>query len=625
MAHGSSSGGASASSMSASSVATGTYSHGGGTQKAATSDRTFEGARAKEYPKEVWYFVACFIFLVSLFQLGSWVANKLSKRRSLKKDAEAGTDPSRGRFSVRHIPTAIVNAYRVVAFRWTLEIGSSYTLNMAEVFVSCAYIIALFVWEFVNTTSISGEKYTLGYWGNRAGSIASAQLPLVTALGTKNNVVSLITGISYDKLNYIHRMTARVVCALLWVHSGNKLYGLAWDRKPSYMIPAGLAAMIALTVLCILSIRPVRANAYEFFFITHFFMIGVFLIGGYYHANAVRTGSYIWPSFLVWALDRFIRAVRIIFANHLYLSWSGKRAHLDASVELLSPHFMRVRIARPPHFRWKPAQTAFLMMPTVSTLPSESHPFTISSIVGQDTEKALGKDAPYWNELVFLINVRNGFTKRLAKVAEKGKPIKVLIEGPYGHTPDLTNDDTAVLVSGGSGVAFTLPALLGIVNDVRAGNSRCTKVVFIWAIRDQSHVEWISKVLKQAIELAPPSLAISIQIYVTAGEPPVTSEKAYDDDSIHESSDVASQEKGTPASSLSDFAAVSFNAGRPDLSAILRDEVAVTTGRMSVTVCGSQAIARSCRKALRFPVSGPSQTLKGGPDVILHVESFGYA
>lgn len=194
-------------------------------------------------------------------------------------------------------------------------------------------------------------------------------------------------------------------------------------------------------------------------------------------------GSYIWPSFIVWGLDRVIRGVRIAFANHLYFSWSGKRVHLDASVELLSPHFMRVRIARPPHFHWKPAQAAFLMMPTVSLLPTESHPFTISSIEGQNLGKQLGGDAPYWNELVFLINVRDGFTKRLAKVAEKGEKVKVLIEGPYGHTPDLTNDNTVALVSGestanrpspakgadgwlsagGSGAAFTLPALLGIV------------------------------------------------------------------------------------------------------------------------------------------------------------------
>ena len=177
---------------------------------ASSPDRAITSRRNKEYPKEVWYFVACFIFLVSLFHHGSWIVSKLSKRRARKVDAEGGTDPSKGHFSVRHIPRAIVNAYRVMAFRWTFELGSSYTLNMAEVFVSCAYIIALFVWTFINSTSIrllifmtsatdhahalatsvSGQKYTLRYWGNRSGNIASAQLPLVTALGTKNNVVS---------------------------------------------------------------------------------------------------------------------------------------------------------------------------------------------------------------------------------------------------------------------------------------------------------------------------------------------------------------------------------------------------------------------------------------------------
>ncbi|KAH9918057.1 iron reductase [Fomitopsis serialis] len=601
---------ASATTTSASHSSTASSSGGGSGQKTVSPDKALRLARAKGYPREVWYFVACFIFLVSLFQFGSWVVNKLSKRRARKTDTEAGADTSRGRFSVRNIPVAMVNAYRVIAFRLTLNIGSSYTLNMAEVFVSCAYFAALFIWEFINTTDLEGMKCDLSYWGNRAATIASAQLPLVTALGTKNNAVSCGT----SQLNYVHRMTARVICALLWVHAGNKetilLRSLNWDRQPSYFIPAGLAAIIALTVLCILSIRPVRNNAYEFFFVTHFLMIGVFLIGGYFHADVEELGAYIWPSFLVWALDRFIRVVRVIWANHLYFSWSGKRAHLDADVELLSPHFLRVRIARPAHFHWSPAQTAYLVMPTVSRLPTESHPFTIASIEGQDT-KVLGEDAPYWNELVFLINVRDGFTKRLAKVAETGKKVKSRTVPTTGRCQC------------GSGVTFTLPTLLGIVNDVRAGKSRCTKVVFIWAIRDQSHSEWISKALKQVLELTPPSLKIFIQIYVTAGEPPVTSEKAYDDDSVHNSS--GSEDKGTPAASLSDFTAVSFNTGRPDLRAILRDEVAVTTGRMSVTVCGSQAIARDCRAALRFPVSGPSETLKGGADVILHVESFGYA
>lgn len=68
-------------------------------------------------------------------------------------------------------------------------------------------------------TTTTGSKLDITYWGGRAGAIGASQLPLVTALGTKNNpiacgwplrcssspsltdVISIdITGISYDKV-----------------------------------------------------------------------------------------------------------------------------------------------------------------------------------------------------------------------------------------------------------------------------------------------------------------------------------------------------------------------------------------------------------------------------------------
>ena len=87
--------------------------------------------------------------------------------------------------------------------------------------------------------------------------------------------------------------------------------------------------------------------------------------------------------------------------------------------------------------------------------------------------------------------------------------------------------------------------------------------------------------------------------------------------------------------------AVRVAQGRPDLHALLREEVGANTGRLSVTgaccmcpcsadalangkhvVCGSQGMARACRAALRIPLA---DMLAGGPSVVLHVESFGYA
>ena len=144
---------------------------------------------------------------------------------------------------------------------------------------------------------------------------------------------------------------------------------------------------------------------------------------------------------------------------------------MDASVELLSPHLVRLRLRRPPHFHWLPGQAAYLIMPGVSNIPFEAHPFTIASVDTTDddsrggdaptTEKgALAKIQEYRQQLVFFINIRGGFTRKLREVAEKGGKAKVFVDGPYGKPPDLAGYDASVLIAGGSGISLTMPLLL---------------------------------------------------------------------------------------------------------------------------------------------------------------------
>ncbi|EEB86568.1 hypothetical protein MPER_16432, partial [Moniliophthora perniciosa FA553] len=105
-----------------------------------------------------------------------------------------------------------------------------------------------------------------------------------------------------------------------------------------------------------------------------------------------------------------------------------------------------------------------------STLPFEAHPFTIASIgsamyspsaASTSEKKAAGPS--FWKELVFLINPRDGVTKRLAEAAATEDTIKVYIDGPYGHSPDFSSYDTSVFVAGGSGVSYTLPMFLDVI------------------------------------------------------------------------------------------------------------------------------------------------------------------
>ncbi|CDO76208.1 hypothetical protein BN946_scf184819.g8 [Trametes cinnabarina] len=574
-------------------------------QPAVDPNAAIRAGYAKQYPRQLWWFLATFIALVSILNVLSWAIAKYSSGRSRtqtqSRGTEAGRSPSERRFSWRHLPSAVVNAYRVVAFRYTLRFGQSYALNFAEVFVTCAYITAIFTWEFVNTTTLSGDKLSYTYWSSRAGAIGASQFPLITALGTKNNVVAYITGISYDKLNYVHRMVARVVFVLLWVHGGSKISSLVPAAYDEWFVRLGLTTLIAFTVLILVSLRPVRAQAYEVFYFVHSLTVLIILLGAYFHTNNKHVGSYVWPTFLIWGLDRALRLGRLVYYNYHYFGFSASSQRLDASVELLSPHFVRLHLQRPPHFRWTPGQTAFLTMPTVSGFPFEAHPFTIASVderyqlVGSETpsssdlEKSAGDSpaadvAPFWNELTFLINVREGFTKRVARVAEKGEKVKVLVDGPYGSPPNLDNDDTVVLIAGGSGISFTLSTFLGVLSHVQNGKSKCRRILFIWAIREVEHVDWISHTLGKALGLAPAGIDISIRIFVTSGNGAALhqSQALGEDDSVKSVSEGTVVGKSRPPSLL-DYPAVQMTNGRPELAAILQEEVDASDGRLSVT------------------------------------------
>lgn len=107
------------------------------------------------YPQQVWYTLAAFLFVVGCFQWGSFLHSKFARRGHRESDEEtAVTNGVHQKFSLRRIPLAVINFYRVVAFRWTLEIGQSYTLNMAEVFVTVAYIALLLIYAFINSKLI---------------------------------------------------------------------------------------------------------------------------------------------------------------------------------------------------------------------------------------------------------------------------------------------------------------------------------------------------------------------------------------------------------------------------------------------------------------------------------------
>lgn len=85
--------------------------------------------------------------------------------------------------------------------------------NVAVLLVLCFYGLNL-------TDQFSKESV-----GFRCGVVTIGQLPLIFLLSGKNNIIGFLTGISYERINWLHRWTARCMLLTATIHMGYFLSG----------------------------------------------------------------------------------------------------------------------------------------------------------------------------------------------------------------------------------------------------------------------------------------------------------------------------------------------------------------------------------------------------------------
>lgn len=128
------------------------------------------------------------------------------------------------------------------------------------------------MWTFLFFSSVT-DQLPHPLLGNRCGLLAFAQLPLIVGLASKNQVISYLTGISYEKvrpslafsirppvadkrdlprtqLNFLHRAAGRACLLLSWIHTIERGMILTLSEKKcdrSYPFP--LVKTIFLTLL----------------------------------------------------------------------------------------------------------------------------------------------------------------------------------------------------------------------------------------------------------------------------------------------------------------------------------------------------------------------------------------
>ncbi|OAL49816.1 metalloreductase-like protein transmembrane component [Pyrenochaeta sp. DS3sAY3a] len=358
----------------------------------------------------------------------------------------------------------------------------------------------------------------------RSGMLAVALMPWIVALSTKANLITMVTGISHERLNVLHRWAAYICLILSILHTVPFYITPIWDKlarqsfeqlfrqEGFYAYGTGIAALVPLCFLCAHSIAPLRHRMYELFVALHVPVAIVFLGMMFWHCNNYLTSwHYLLSTLGIWLLSYFMRL--------FYLNWTrpGRLSWLigdEAAVTLMPENAIKITI--PTQMKWRPGQYVYLRMPGISVF--ENHPFTIASLCDDDFPSEYGEG---YRDMVLVFRPFGGFTKKVLQKALEHGPwhtYRAFVDGPYGGMQRrIEAFDDVVLIAGGSGITAIVSQLLTLIKKMRDGKAVTRKIHVIWALKRPETMEWFKEELRICREFAPPE-TVECQFYITAAK-----------------------------------------------------------------------------------------------------------
>ncbi|MCJ1479029.1 hypothetical protein MMC13_007713 [Lambiella insularis] len=464
-----------------------------------------------------WYGILVVIFIATFTNFTTWATLKTRTRAAAAKHPR----PAQASNLFSSAIAAVTTVAREISYP-QISPGRSRSFRVPPfgiILLVLAYLGFVLGLEFVNVDYEGAQ-----YWearGLRAGWLTVAQFPLLILLAGKNNLIGLFVGVSYERLQVLHRWIARVILLTATLHGAYQAYGwneyglLQIEISTDSCIPTGFATWMLLLWLIASSTAVFRNLSYEFFVIQHVISFVGFLVAVFYHipSNALNARIFIWLGISFFLLDRLLRYARSGYNN----SRPSKATLIGLPGDVTKVVIRSQRIKS-----WKPAQHVFLCIPRFGI--GQSHPATIASV-----------PSSHDNDLVFFLQAHKGFTRRIREAAvtlrtenvltkEKSEITELpaeqfvaLIDGPYGASySDFAAFDTAVLIAGSTGVTFTLPILLDIAHRASSQKLPIRSIVFVWMIKNTDCTTWIVNELQKAAEsLSEVGIEIAVRIYVT--------------------------------------------------------------------------------------------------------------
>jgi len=470
------------------------------------------------------------------------------------------------------------------------EFRLSSALNMGIIpsRIQSLFLIAYLVMAITLTTYKIDYKAPmdeiLNTFVDRTGILATWNMLPLFLLSSRNNPLLALTGITFDTYNLIHRWLGRIVVAEVIVHGATwlatkvtkqGLKDILTSENSSSQVIGGTIAGFTFIALLLHSPSVIRHAFYETFLYLHILLVMTSIGALWYHFGQFPMMKQILCGVIaIWVLERTLRMARIIYHN---VGKGGTRAEC----EVLPGDVVRVtmKLARP--WRFQPGQHAYIYMPSVGF--HTNHPFTVAwSEEEQDTSM---EKLPLANQDIlemrktsvsFIVRRRTGFTDSLWKKAQNSSSGKfttaAFLEGPYG-SQNLHSYGTVLLFAAGVGITHQVPH----VRDLVAGYSNRTvaarKIVLVWIIQSPEHLEWIRPWMTSILAQPKRRDVLKILLFVTRPR--------------------STKEIQSPSATVQMFP------GKPNVRALLDQEVGTAVGAIGVSVCGVGALADEVRKGCR--------------------------
>lgn len=471
---------------------------------------------------------------------------------------------------------------------------SGYSFNIPtreHTIILTVYFIMNFIYMFLcyqtfevtpEMEKIVPQKYLEGFKGvaylrsqiaQRSGILATIQFPLLILFGGRNNFLIWITGWSLDTFNVYHKWFGRIIIILLFIHA--VVYSVSeGDRYVEVWAYTywkwGVVAFIGGAIILAQSVHYLRALRYEVFLVGHIILAVLFTVGAWWHLIDMFFYQYVFAAVAVWALDRFIRVVRIAISGPLS----------KADVRFFDGDIIEIKISYSGWWKFYPGSYVFIHFLRWNRF-WQNHPFTL---IESPREEDKGK-------LVIFAKAKQGITRHtkqyLMKQKENASRIGVWVEGPYGSNHPVHKYDEIVMFAGGIGIT----GVYCYAQSLRKKSTRQQKIYLNWVIPDTRPLEWFEEYLEYLRE----DERFEITIHINKDRDFV--EENPEEESIEETTESDSNSTQEKPESINSGSIVK-QFGRPICYQLVEDHIVNSQSSLCFVVCGPGTMNDEIRKSI---------------------------